>query len=397
MRQAVMGREEGLRRLAIEKAELAERVVESERRYRDLVQGLDAIVWEADAVSLRFSFVSQRAKALLGYPVAQWLAEPDFWATHLHPDDRQRTVARRRAATVVGEDHEDEYRMVAADGGVVWFRDIRGVVKEPEAGQVRQLRGVMVDVTERKRVEAEIQKLNQELEQRVRQRTAQLEAANKELEAFTYSASHDLRAPLRSIDGFSQALLEDYASKLDTQGQDYLRRVRAASQRMGQLIDGLLHMARVTRSDMCQESVDLSALAWTIATELQKTQPERQATFVIAAGLVTYGDMRLLHVVLDNLLGNAWKFTGKHARARIEFGVTQHDGQPVYFVRDDGAGLDMAYADKLFGAFQRLHAATEFEGTGIGLATVQRIIHRHGGRIWVEGAVEQGATFYFTL
>ena len=227
MRQAVMGREEGLRRLALEKAELAERVVESERRYRDLVQGLDAIVWEADAVSLRFSFVSQRAEALLGYPVAQWLAEPDFWATHLHPDDQERTMARRRAATAEGKDHEDEYRMVAADGGVFWFRDIRRVVKDPEAGQVRQLRGVMVDITERKRAEEEIQKLNQELEQRVLQRTAQLEATNKELEAFTYSASHDLRAPLRSIDGFSQALLEDYASKLDTQGQDYLQRVRA--------------------------------------------------------------------------------------------------------------------------------------------------------------------------
>jgi PAS domain S-box-containing protein len=397
MREAVLAREEGLQRLALEKAALAERAAESEQRYRDLVQGLDAIVWEADAASRHFSFVSQRAEALLGYPVAQWLSEPDFWATHLHADDRERTVAHLRVATAEGQDHVDEYRMVAADGRVVWFRDFRRMVKDPETGQGRQLRGVMVNITERKRAEEEIQKLNQELEQRVRQRTAQLEAANEELEAFAYSVAHDLRTPLRSIDGFSQAFLEDNADKLDGQGQDYLQRMRAASQRMGRLIDDLLHMSRVTRSEMRQESVDLSAMARAIAAELQWTQSERQVTFVIAEGLVTHGDAQLLYVVLDNLVGNAWKFTGKHPCARIEFGVTQRDGNPVYFVRDDGAGFDMAYADKLFGAFQRLHAATEFEGTGIGLATVQRIIHRHGGRIWAEGVVEQGAAFYFTL
>ena len=220
---------------------------------------------------------------------------------------------------------------------------------------------------------------------------------NAALEAFSYSVSHDLRAPLRGIDGFSQALLEDYAGKLDEQGKDYLQRVRSATQRMGVLIDDMLSLSRVTRSDMRREPVNLSTLAESIVAELQRTQADRQAKFVIAPGLTDTGDAHLLQVLLENLLGNAWKFTGQHSQARIEFGSTQVDGKPAYFVRDDGAGFDMAYADKLFGAFQRLHTEAEFTGTGIGLATVERIVHRHGGQVWAEGKVEEGATFYFTL
>ncbi|MEH2084747.1 MAG: CHASE3 domain-containing protein [Nostoc sp.] len=253
------------------------------------------------------------------------------------------------------------------------------------------------EINERKKAESEILRLNVQLEQRVAERTAQLEATNKEMEAFSYSVSHDLRAPLRSIDGFSQALLEDYADKLDALGQNYLQRVRAATQRMAQLIDDLLNLSRLTRSEMRYEKVDLSALVEAIATELHKTQSERQVEFIITPGLVANGDAHLLRIVLENLLGNAWKFTGKHQKARIEFGLLQQDDTYMYFVRDDGTGFDMAYIDKLFGAFQRLHAMTEFEGTGIGLATVQRIVHRHGGRVWAESVVEQGATFYFTL
>ncbi|MEH2171716.1 sensor histidine kinase [Nostoc sp.] len=256
---------------------------------------------------------------------------------------------------------------------------------------------LQTEINERKKAESEILRLNVQLEQRVAERTAQLEATNKEMEAFSYSVSHDLRAPLRSIDGFSQALLEDYADKLDALGQNYLQRVRAATQRMAQLIDDLLNLSRLTRSEMRYEKVDLSALVEAIATDLHKTQPERQVEFVIMPGLVANGDAHLLRIVLENLLGNAWKFTGKHQKARIEFGLLQQNDTDVYFVRDDGTGFDMAYVEKLFGAFQRLHAMTEFEGTGIGLATVQRIIHRHGGRVWAESAVEQGATFYFTL
>ena len=243
-----------------------------------------------------------------------------------------------------------------------------------------------------------------ELEQQVAQRTAELEVANKELgvsnkelESFCYSVSHDLRAPLRGIDGFSQALLVKYPAQLDERGRHYLQRIRAGTQRMGQLIDDLLNLSRVTRQEMRAETVMLSALAHDVAEELRKTQPQRAVEFRIQENLQAQGDAHLLGIALQNLLDNAWKYTAKHAHARIEFGLVERQGEAVYFVRDDGAGFDMAYAGKLFGAFQRLHNETEFPGIGIGLATVQRIIHRHGGRIWAESAPEQGATFYFTL
>jgi signal transduction histidine kinase len=221
--------------------------------------------------------------------------------------------------------------------------------------------------------------------------------ANRELEAFSYSVSHDLRAPLRAIDGFSQALLEDYTDLLDDQGQDYLRRVRSASQKMAQLIDDLLKLSRLTRGELNIVQVDLSDLAQGVATELQKSQPERRVTFRIAGGLADSGDPSLIRVVIENLFGNAWKFTGKTAEATIEFGAAEENGTTAFFVRDNGAGFDMAYVDKLFGTFQRLHQDKEFPGTGIGLSLAKRIILRHGGRVWAEGAVGQGATFWFTL
>ena len=265
-------------------------------------------------------------------------------------------------------------------------------------GNARLYAAAQEEIKRRRVVESEIRELNAELEHRVRERTAQLEVANKELSAFAYSVSHDLRAPLRGIDGFSQALLEDCSDSLDAAGQDYLRRVRAASQRMGQLIDDLLMLSRLTRSEMHFERVDLSALVLEIVDVLRAAHPGRQVEVVVAEGIMAKGDARLLRVMLENLLGNAWKFTGKQPSGRIEFGMTQIAETPgVYFVRDNGAGFDMAYADKLFAPFQRLHRVTEFDGTGIGLATVQRVVHRHGGRVWAEGAVGEGATFYFTL
>lgn len=229
------------------------------------------------------------------------------------------------------------------------------------------------------------------------QARAATEAANRELEAFSYSVAHDLRAPLRSIDGFSLALLEDCADVLDEAGKQHLHFVREAAQDMAALIDGLLSLSRVARSELRREAVDLGELARNIFTQLRRASPGRTVETVVADDLLAEGDVRLLRGLLENLLGNAWKFTGRSATARIEIGVTQAGGERTYFVRDDGAGFEMAYAAKLFGAFQRLHSATEFEGTGIGLATAQRIVHRHGGRVWAESDVGRGATFFFTL
>ena len=253
------------------------------------------------------------------------------------------------------------------------------------------------DLTEKVQAREALNQLNRELEARVHERTAELETANKELESFCYSVSHDLRAPLRALDGFSDELLRCYADQLDDRGQHYLRRVRSGTQRMGQLIDDMLLLSRLNRVAMKREPVDLTALAEGVAAELRGREPDRTVAFVIEAGLSAVGDAGLLGVALENLLGNAWKFTSKKPSATITVGREEHEGAPAFFVRDDGAGFDMAHLSKLFGAFQRLHTQREFPGNGVGLATVQRVIHRHGGQVWAEGVPGQGATFHFTL
>ena len=229
------------------------------------------------------------------------------------------------------------------------------------------------------------------------QSQAAAEAANRELEAFSYSVAHDLRAPLRGIDGFSQALLEDYADKIDQEGRRHLTFLRESAQQMGRLIDDLLGLSRVARAELCRSPVDLSVVARNVAARLGKAEPGRQVEIVIADGIGAEGDAPLLRIALENLLGNAWKFTSKRAGARVEVGMMSVEGEAAYFVRDNGAGFDPAYQAKLFGVFQRLHSTDEFEGTGIGLATVKRIVNRHGGRIWAASEVDRGATFYFTL
>jgi PAS domain S-box-containing protein len=391
---------------------------ESEERYRRLFETAPDAVMLCDG-ELKLVAVNPSGVALFGYDSAEEMIGKDvreFYA----PENRGATATAKERLLRVGAMKGIERVGLKKDGTRLPLEGsaalILGADRKPKA-----IIGMLRDVSERKQAEQEIFRLNTELERRVAERTAELEAANEELEAFSYSVSHDLRAPLRSIDGFGRALAEDCATQIDAQGLHYLARIRAGAERMGRQIDAMLSLSHVTRSELRRESIDVSALAERIAAELQATQPERVVEFVIRPGLSTEADARLLRVLLENLLGNAWKYTRKHTTARIEFGSladgvwpmaedrTQagQDGgdqvpsaishQRVFFVRDDGAGFDMGYVDRLFRPFQRLHGVNEFEGSGIGLATVQRIVRRHGGRVWAEGAVECGATISFTL
>jgi PAS domain S-box-containing protein len=285
---------------------------------------------------------------------------------------------------------EIQYRR--RDGSVFPAETLGTQVKDPQ-GNIIGFLGIHRDITERKRAEESLRAAHAELERRA----YELEAVNRELESFSYTVSHDLKAPLRSIEGFTKAFLEDYADRLDETGGDYLMRVHSASQRMAHLIEAMLNMARLTRGQLQERTVDLSALAQVTANEIRKQDPGRQVEFIVRKNVKAKGDQDMLQVMLENLLDNAWKFTSKHPAATIEFGTMNMDGKTVYFVRDDGAGFDMAFSDKLFKPFKRLHTESEFPGIGIGLAIAHRIILRHNGRLWAESAPEKGATFYFTL
>jgi PAS domain S-box-containing protein len=332
-----------------------------------------------------------------GLPGRVWASEAPAWVHDVKEDPN---FPRVNAATKVGLSSAVAFPLHAAGSltGVLEFFSTSLREPDPDLLQMMEAFGKQIGVfIERTRALTALQEAHEELETRVKQRTAELEATNKELEAFSYSVSHDLRGPLRGIDGFSRALLEDYASTLDSTAKGYLERIISASERMGELIDDLLELSRLSRAALRQQSVNLSEIAQNIVARLRENAPHRQVAVRIEEGLVAVGDARLLTVVLENLLENAWKFTAKHMDAQLEVNAFQQDDQRVFFVRDNGAGFDMTYANKLFAAFQRLHDQEEFKGTGIGLATVQRIIHRHGGRIWADGEVGKGATFYFTL
>lgn len=364
---------------------------ESEEKFRNLAETASDAILSADSYG-KIVYFNPAAERIFSYSSTEIIGQPltllmpeRFHNAHRQGLDR---FLRTGEARVIGKTVE----LAARRKNGSEF-PIELALSSWKTREGAFFTAILSDITERKRAEESLERHRSELAQS----NAELAAANKELEAFSYSVSHDLRSPLRSIDGFSQALLDDYAEKLDDNGKNHLLRVRAATQRMGGLIDDLLNLSRVTRTEMRRVKIDLSAVARSITAELERMQPSRQVKFVIEEGLETTADPHLLRIVLENLLGNAWKFTSKRASACIEFAKTHCDGATAYFVRDDGAGFDPVYAKRLFGAFQRLHAMSEFPGTGIGLATVQRIVHRHGGRVWAEGAVERGATFYFTL
>jgi PAS domain S-box-containing protein len=376
-----------------ERRRMEERLRASETRYRRLFEAARDGILILDAVTHTITDVNPFMVELLGYARDEFLGKALWEIGVLKDADASQEAFRTLQATGYIR-YEDLPLQTKA--GARWDVEFVSNVYAENGHQVIQCN--IRDITARKQAEAEIHRLNADLEQRVRDRTVQLDALNHDLEMFNASVSHDLHAPLRRIDSFVDALRDDYAMLLDADGLQLFQHIGASTQRMHELIDALLALSRVSRQELQWQVVDLSALAHQMATELQHSHPTRQVDWVIAEGLTTHGDPRLLHIVLDNLLGNAWKFTANHPQACIELGrQTAPDGTSVWFVRDNGAGFDMALVDRLFAAFQRLHRDTEFPGTGIGLATVQRIIHRHGGRVWAEGAVHQGATFSFTL
>jgi len=363
----------------------------SEERVRLILEGVrDYAIILLDPEG-RVTSWNAGAERIKGYPAEEILGKPfDVFYT---PEAiaTGRPHAELQQALIEGRFEEEGWR-VRKDGSRFWAN----VVITPlytEEGALFGFVKVTRDISERRKAEEQLQALNADL----LQRTAALETSSKELEDFSYSIAHDLRSPLRSLDGFSKYLLEHAADRLTAQEQDYLHRMRAAAQRMARLIDDLLNLARIGRTAMRPERVNLSNLAAEILTGLHRRDPQRRVVTEIAPDLIVHGDRSLLRIALEHLLDNAWKFTGTRAEARITVGMQRQDDTPVYYVRDNGVGFDMAYVNKLFQPFQRLHTEAEFPGTGIGLALIQRIVQRHGGRVWAEGEEGKGATIYFTL
>jgi len=374
-------------RIKVDLAENQERL-----RLAQQVARIGTFVWNLQTGE---SQLTPELEAMYGLPPGGFAAGKRSWQDLICPEDRDQGVRYVHEIMETGS-FEAEWRVVWPDGTTRWLFGRAWVFKD-DTGKPLRLVGANIDVTERKLAELEVSRMNAELELRVSRRTHELEAANRELEAFAYSVSHDLRAPLRGIDGWSLALMEDYSASLDDGARQYLNRVRSETQRMGNLIDDLLQLSRVSRGEMKLDQVDLTSMANRIVARLRDAQPERSMEFVIQPALVAFGDGRLLEIALTNLLSNAVKFTGKRKEALIEFGRLEKEGEMAFYVRDNGVGFDMAYAGTLYGAFQRLHKSSEFPGTGIGLATVKRIVHRHGGGVWAEALVNRGATFGFSL
>jgi PAS domain S-box-containing protein len=387
----------GIGRDITEQVLAREKLEKTQRWLEQAVKAAGIGLWERDVDTWAFHFTSNW-KSLFGYAESEIGNTAADFDRLVHPDDLARIHATARAYSDKPQgEYENRFRVRHKDGSWRWVLSRGNVLTDTASGR-RTWMGCHLDITEQTKAEQRIAELAATLETRVRARTAALEEANRELDAFNFSVSHDLRTPLRAIEGFSQALLEDSHERLDTEGREHLRRIVAATTRMGELIEALYDLSRLSRASLFLRPTDLSAMARELAAELREREPSREVEFDIADSLIVEGDARLLRIVLANLLDNAWKCTAKKPLTRIAFGAaSEGHGRTVYFVRDNGAGFDMRFSDKLFRMFHRLHREAEFGGQGVGLSTAQRIVARHGGRIWAEAEPGTGATFFFTL
>jgi len=367
-------------------------VEKREAHYRQLVETANVIPWELDLNSRRISYVGPQITSILGYSIEEWCQEK-FWFNHVCLEDKQMAEDFYRRVATDEDEKEIEYRMLHANGSVVWVRD--WVHKSSNNPRSPVLQGFMFDVSERVNTRHELQRYREHLENVVNERTAELLTVNQELQSFAHSLSQDLRVPLRIINGFSQAMLEDYADVVDEDGRKNLQRICHGAEKMGKMIDDILILSRVTRQDIRRHNISLSEMAAKVTAQLSLENGGVEVE--ISEDITAYADPELLVIVLDHLLRNAWKFSAKKTQPVVSFTSRTIDEKTIYSVKDNGAGFDMQYVDKLFLPFKRLHNSDEFEGTGIGLATVKRIILRHGGDVWGEGIVGEGATLNFTL
>ncbi len=368
---------------------------EWKNRYEAVVRASGHLLYDWNPQTGKIIFGGDLERSI-GYSLAEMTGGITQWQSLVHPEDLQAFQTECDRAVASKKPLSLEYRVVHRDGMVRYLQD-NGYPLIDSEGKVSSVVGFRMDITSRKRDEERIRQMNSELERRVLERTAELEFANKEMEAFCYSISHDLRAPLRSIRGYSEIVLQEYGEKLDDRGEEYLKRACESAAHMNQLLDDLLRLSVISRGELRRDETNLNQLAQDIVAGLKSAEPQRKVKIKITRGLTTHGDARLLRIALGNLLSNAWKFTSRKTDALIEFGSAEENGEQCFFVRDNGEGFEMEWKHRLFGVFERLHSTKDFPGTGIGLAIVQRIIQRHGGRIWAEGKRLQGATFYFTL